>query len=323
MSNSHTLLICSMHSYVQRGNKLTRLRRNLFLRENEKMKWNFRVFFELLLIVVTTQAHAAQNKELFCNDYATKAVKQYELAKRNNLSGIVAPAWSSNKDNHFYWCMITPKEIADNESKKRQIYLGRHLSKSESKNYTATMIYNEKIQVSKAALLPVIPARSDDLVVSKGSNRDSTHYNSMVGKAHFISRQAIVSRKKLLQLKDSKSQVLNYMRHTAITPERKELLSELSARLNSIDKLMTSIHQTGNNSSINQSKLSNMKKQLTEEEEKLNKLEKKLDEIDDDAELVNIDLQNMLKKQQKTIQMMSEISKLLHDTATAVIRKMN
>ena len=41
----------------------------------------------------------------------------------------------------------------------------------------------------------------------------------------------------------------------------------------------------------------------------------------DDAQLANVDLQNMLQKQQQTLQMMSNISKMLHDTAMAVIRK--
>ena len=42
---------------------------------------------------------------------------------------------------------------------------------------------------------------------------------------------------------------------------------------------------------------------------------------DDDAQLANVDLQNVLQKQQQTLQMMSNISKMLHDTAMAVIRK--
>ena len=40
-----------------------------------------------------------------------------------------------------------------------------------------------------------------------------------------------------------------------------------------------------------------------------------------EAELANIDLQNMLQKQQQTMQMMSNISKLLADTSMAVVRK--
>ncbi len=49
--------------------------------------------------------------------------------------------------------------------------------------------------------------------------------------------------------------------------------------------------------------------------------EERLNSVGDDAQLANVDLQNMLQKQQQTMQMMSNISKMLHDTAMAVIRK--
>ena len=41
-----------------------------------------------------------------------------------------------------------------------------------------------------------------------------------------------------------------------------------------------------------------------------------------DAQLANIDMQNMLQKRQQFMQMLSQISKMLHDTAMAVIRNM-
>ena len=50
-------------------------------------------------------------------------------------------------------------------------------------------------------------------------------------------------------------------------------------------------------------------------------LEEKLNSVGDDAQLANVDLQNVLQKQQQTLQMMSNISKMLFDTAQAVIRK--
>ena len=50
--------------------------------------------------------------------------------------------------------------------------------------------------------------------------------------------------------------------------------------------------------------------------------EEKLNSIGDDAQLANVDLQNMLQKQQQTLQMMSNISKMLHDTSMSVIRKL-
>ncbi|MBN1960013.1 MAG: hypothetical protein JW841_03640 [Deltaproteobacteria bacterium] len=49
--------------------------------------------------------------------------------------------------------------------------------------------------------------------------------------------------------------------------------------------------------------------------------EEKLNTVGDDAQLANVDLQNMLQKQQQTLQMMSNISKVLYDTAMAITRK--
>ena len=50
-------------------------------------------------------------------------------------------------------------------------------------------------------------------------------------------------------------------------------------------------------------------------------LEEKMSSVGDDAQLANVDLQNTLQKQQQTLQMMSNISKMLNDTAMAIIRK--
>lgn len=49
--------------------------------------------------------------------------------------------------------------------------------------------------------------------------------------------------------------------------------------------------------------------------------EDQLNTIGDDAQLANVDLQNWLQKQQQTLQMMSNISKLLHDATMSTIRK--
>ena len=58
------------------------------------------------------------------------------------------------------------------------------------------------------------------------------------------------------------------------------------------------------------------------DEDALRALEEKLNTVGDDAQLANIDLQNILQKQQQTLQMMSNVSKMLYDTATSVIRKL-
>ena len=57
-------------------------------------------------------------------------------------------------------------------------------------------------------------------------------------------------------------------------------------------------------------------------EDEIKKWEEKLNSVGDDAQLANVDLQNVLQKQQQTLQMMSNISKMLFDTAQSVIRKL-
>ena len=52
-------------------------------------------------------------------------------------------------------------------------------------------------------------------------------------------------------------------------------------------------------------------------------LEEQMNSVGDDAQLANIDLQNCLQKQQQTLQMMSNISKVLHDVTMAIIRNLN
>jgi citrate synthase len=72
-----------------------------------------------------------------------------------------------------------------------------------------------------------------------------------------------------------------------------------------------------------------MKKQVRDEIERTRKLhqdfmdclEQNLSSIGDDAQLANIDLQDMLQRQQQILQTMSNVSKMLHDTAMAIIRK--
>ena len=61
---------------------------------------------------------------------------------------------------------------------------------------------------------------------------------------------------------------------------------------------------------------------FAELEQEIQKWEERLNGLGDDAQLANVDLQNVLQKQQQTLQMMSNIMKMLYDTAQSVIRKM-
>jgi hypothetical protein len=53
----------------------------------------------------------------------------------------------------------------------------------------------------------------------------------------------------------------------------------------------------------------------------IKEMENKLNTTGDDAQLATIDLQNALQRQQQILQTMSNISKMLHDSAMAIIRK--
>jgi hypothetical protein len=53
----------------------------------------------------------------------------------------------------------------------------------------------------------------------------------------------------------------------------------------------------------------------------MKELEGHLETVGEDAQLAKVDLQNTLQKQQQLIQMLSNVSKMLHDTATSTIRK--
>ena len=53
----------------------------------------------------------------------------------------------------------------------------------------------------------------------------------------------------------------------------------------------------------------------------LKKWEDELAAVEEDAQLANIDLQNALQKQQQVLQMMTNVSKQLHDQAMAIIKK--
>lgn len=53
----------------------------------------------------------------------------------------------------------------------------------------------------------------------------------------------------------------------------------------------------------------------------LKDFEERLEGVGDDAQLANVDLQNVLQQQQQALQMLTAIAKLLNDTTSAIIRK--
>ena len=56
-------------------------------------------------------------------------------------------------------------------------------------------------------------------------------------------------------------------------------------------------------------------------EDRIKNMESALNSVGDDAQLANVDLQNSLQKQQQCLQTLSNVSKMMHDTGMAIIRK--
>ena len=63
------------------------------------------------------------------------------------------------------------------------------------------------------------------------------------------------------------------------------------------------------------------KAQKEQLEKYIAELEQELSSVDEENKMAYSDLQNALQRQSQTIQMLSNVSKILHDTAKAVIEK--
>lgn len=93
---------------------------------------------------------------------------------------------------------------------------------------------------------------------------------------------------------------------------QKNRIAELNRKKAVIDKQLNDLKANDRRVKRSDSKL----------DDQIKKLEAQLQAIGDDAQLANVDLQNTLQKQQQVLQTMSNISKMLYDTAQSVIRKM-
>ncbi len=90
----------------------------------------------------------------FCNDYADKAVKQYKLAKSNNLPNINWPLWTDDWDGHNNWCKTVTEDVANKETAKRQAVLDKYIKPKTKEDYcntyadTAIKQYTRAVQIN-------------------------------------------------------------------------------------------------------------------------------------------------------------------------------
>jgi len=111
-----------------------------------------------------------------------------------------------------------------------------------------------------------------------------------------------------------------------LTEARKQLSSAIMANPNATDfsrphTVQEPLIPTSSTLPLNLSYRKKTLRSRADWEAYIEKLEELLSTIGDDAQLANIDLQNILQKQQQTLQTMSNVSKMLHDTAMAIVRK--
>ncbi len=92
----------------------------------------------LIVLFIAPIDGLGANKQQFCNSYADSAVKQYNQGKQHNLSGIVPPAWSNDRNGHYNWCLVVPENVANSEHAKRQAYLDKPLVQNATEKNIVT-----------------------------------------------------------------------------------------------------------------------------------------------------------------------------------------
>ena len=95
----------------------------------------------------------------------------------------------------------------------------------------------------------------------------------------------------------------------------------LSEMLDSVDAGTVRLQEISGGVVNGRFPIGELNESLSKQESLIEELDARLSSIGDDAQLANIDLQNNLQKLQQILQTMSNASKMLHDTAMAVIRK--
>ena len=169
------------------------------------------------------------------------------------------------------------------------------------------------------AMLSLIPSTvvAEQKVVSKQPTAVSLQSHKRV----------ILTKADLSNWEQSKARSVDLANQIKDLPRKRELMSRVTSKLDEINSLMLNVEKLQKNVPKNRAALkrasSKLKRYEKEIKSLLQELEESLSTIGDDAQLANIDLQNAVQKQQQLIQMLSTISKTLHDTQMAIIRKIS
>jgi hypothetical protein len=139
----------------------------------------------------------------------------------------------------------------------------------------------------------------------------------------------LISKESLLNWSKRKKETMDYFNRITVPPSMGKIMIDMKRTINEIDLQFLKINDLQNNLPGNRqlilSILSNLKQKtatIDELDTLLRNMEERLSTAGDDAQLANIDIQNHLQKIQQYLQMLSIISKMLHDTAMSTIQKM-
>jgi len=73
-----------------------------------------------LIAALTVSTASAQGRD-DCDGYAREAVEQAHRNERQNC-GFGGPRWSDNRQGHFAWCLISPRQAREeNEARREQL----------------------------------------------------------------------------------------------------------------------------------------------------------------------------------------------------------
>ncbi|MBN2315999.1 MAG: hypothetical protein JXM79_18880 [Sedimentisphaerales bacterium] len=216
--------------------------------------------------------------------------------KRKPVSPIVRPIKTFiPMKQEFKHLRATPLPIRNGQIDRREMVLRASLASRDVVSYLNT---NQKrtmqsvIRLLKAKNTPAAQREWNSLI---GSFKDSLTPIDLNELIQYVLRQSYMESNRDLQFYAAKVRHMN---------EQKQAIRDYLQSLREMQDGMSS-----------KAVLEDLKNAIDAAEEKLNS-------IGDDAQLANINLQNAIQKQQQLIQILSNMSKVLHDTAMAVIRNM-
>ncbi len=169
------------------------------------------------------------------------------------------------------------------------------------------------VKNGKVAKTTGLPARKPDISHTTGqSNKNAV----------------ILSEARLSNWNRTRAESVKLTSQIKVAPKKRKVISNVMQTLDEIDGLLQRVAELQKNPQKNKSALMKASVELKKYGKQIERLQKDVKFLyqeqgtsGEDAQLANIDMQNKLQKQQQLIQMLSKVSKVLHDTAMAVVRK--